>query len=149
MDLTLRFGAVRAKGKAKRRAAKERETREKAKEKAAKEKAAVVSKHGGSSDLSLGAGTTVSQMTVGCMTICAADLPTPPAVHHTSFFLHSLLMMFILFAMSLMNASSLMHMLAKIVYHLGPLFHGYASDLVSLFYRVDFAELVVVYLSLS
>ena len=75
-------------------------------EKVAREKAAGVSKHGGSSDFSLGAGTTVILMTVGCMIICTADLPTPPAVHHTATVKHFLLMMYILFAMMLMNASS-------------------------------------------
>ena len=146
-DLTLRSGVVRAKGKEKRRAAKERKVKERAKAKE-KERAAAVAKHGGSSDLSLGAGTTVIPMTVECMIICLTDLPTPSAVKHTALTNHFLLMLYILFVIMIMTASLQMHSLLRSVYHLGQFFRGYVSDLVSRFFRVDFADRVRLTLNL-
>ena len=109
-----------------------------------------MAKAGGiSSDLSLGAGTAVIPMTAGCMIICRTDLPTPSAVQHTALTSHYLLTLHILFITVILTASLMLQCLLKSVFHLGPLFLGYASDHVSHFSHGDFAGLVSLILSLT
>ena len=108
----------------------------------------MVSNRGGSGDLSLGAGATVIPMSVACMLIRTADLPSPPAAQHIAINRHYLLMLYTLVAMLILTASAWMYNLSVSVYHLGLIFLGDVSGLALRFFRDDFAGLVMLHLIL-